>query len=231
MNKRVAISQTPAVKFSLLGVGLIVIYSVIKALLFGPLLPKASFAMQNVVSIVLAWLALAAVYYLVAKRQTKPMQALGIKKITLKDIGWGIIGYIVGLVIFGVTSGVFGALGLLDTKAGILQIATLPLCVSIFIPITAAITEEILYRGYLTEQLRYLVKNKWAAALLANVVFTLLHIPLWGFWGAIQIGIWALVPTYLYVRRGNLTSSIIVHLLNDTYSFIFVPLFFMQYIK
>jgi len=80
---------------------------------------------------------------------------------------------------------------------------------------TASITEEIMFRGYIIERLNSLTNHLYLAATISYFIFVLYHIPFWGIGGAIQVGIWAIPITILYVHTKNLTSCFIVHILTN----------------
>ncbi len=68
------------------------------------------------------------------------------------------------------------------------------------------------------------------SALIAYAAFVVLHIPFWGLGGTIQIGVWSIVITILYVKRRNLLACMLMHILNDAYAFILLLTLFAQYL-
>ncbi len=157
--------------------------------------------------------------------EKKSLASIGIKKMSWQDVLWGIIGFVIGALSFLLTSPVVNALGLGTTSSGILQLAQTPLALRVGIVLTAGVTEEILARGYPIERLYSLTNRLGLSALIAYVAFLLLHIPFWGLGGSIQIGIWSIVITILYIKRRNLLACMLMHILNDAYAFILLPLF------
>jgi membrane protease YdiL (CAAX protease family) len=84
----------------------------------------------------------------------------------------------------------------------------------IFISVlTAAVTEEILYRGYLVERLLDLTGHKWFSGAISVFVFVLVHAAGWNwqhvFGVVLPLGI---ILTALYLWRRNLFFVMIVHL-------------------
>lgn len=67
--------------------------------------------------------------------------------------------------------------------------------------------------------------NVYLAVIIADLIFAVVHVPFWGWGGALQIAIWALIPSILFVRRKSLTAPITIHLLNDTFAFVLLPMF------
>ncbi|MBC7334856.1 MAG: CPBP family intramembrane metalloprotease, partial [Clostridia bacterium] len=138
---------------------------------------------------------------------------------------WAVVGFVVGAFSFILTSPLVNALGLGTTSRGIIQLAQTPIALRVVIIITAGITEEILFRGYPIERLTEMTGRIGWGAGIAYIMFVLLHIPFWGIGGTIQIGVWSLVVTLLYVRRRNLPACMLMHILNDAYAFLLLPLF------
>ncbi len=156
--------------------------------------------------------------------------SIGIKKMSWQDILWAVVGFVVGAFSFILTNPVVTALGLGTTSGGISQLAQVPLALRIGIVLTAGITEEILSRGYPIERLYSLTNRLGLSAVIAYAAFVLLHIPFWGLGGTIQIGVWSIVITVLYVKRRNLLACMLMHILNDAYAFILLPALFAQYL-
>ena len=142
---------------------------------------------------------------------------------TGQDLGWGLAGFILGILVFGLTTPLIKALNLGSTAGGITRLAELPLGLHLPMVFTAGITEEILFRGYPIERLNTLTGSLGLSAALAYVVFVLLHIPFWGLGPGIQIGVWSLLVTGLYVWRRNLPACMLMHILNDAFAFLLLP--------
>ncbi len=156
--------------------------------------------------------------------------SIGVKKMSWRDVLWGVIGFVVGAFSFVLTIPVVTALGLGTTSSGIGQLAQIPLGLRIGLVLTAGITEEILSRGYPIERLYSLTNRLGLSAVIAYGAFVLLHIPFWGLGGTIQIGVWSVIITVLYVKRRNLLACMLMHILNDAYAFILLPTLFAQYL-
>jgi membrane protease YdiL (CAAX protease family) len=81
--------------------------------------------------------------------------------------------------------------------------------------ISAAIAEEMIFRGYLIERLSRLMKSVKGAAVLSCLLFALWHIPLWGYSGMIAAGVTGILDTFLYLWRRNLPACMLAHFLTD----------------
>lgn len=174
------------------------------------------------------WILAFSLLGLVLFGEKKPLSSIGIKKLSWNDVLWGAVGFIVGALSFVLTTPIVTSLGLSTTSGGIARLAQMSLALRTGIVITAGITEEILFRGYPIERLNDLTRSLGLAALAAYVAFVLLHIPFWGLGGAIQIGVWTIIVTVLYVKRRNLPACMLMHILNDAYAFILLPMLFAR---
>ncbi len=90
--------------------------------------------------------------------------------------------------------------------------ASVPVTVLILGIITAAVTEEVLFRGYALERLRQLTGRWWLAGLIRVGVFTVIHLPSWGVAHALGV----VLPsgaalTVLEIWKRNLPLVILVH--------------------
>jgi uncharacterized protein len=85
---------------------------------------------------------------------------------------------------------------------------------AVFFLITVAISEEVIFRGYIINRLISLTGNKTAAILLSSFLFTLGH----GYehiGGMIGVGLLGILFAIVYIGRGNLIAPIIMHFLQD----------------
>jgi len=144
---------------------------------------------------------------------------------SLHDTWIGVFGFIVGLGVFTVSSPLLRDIGLATTSVGIYKLSLIPLSIRILIVFTAGVTEEFLYRGYSIEYLYKYTGDIKIAALIPTTVFILMHLLTWGLGGTIQIGLWTLVILTIYLKRRNLYPCILMHILNDAFAFILLPIF------
>ena len=83
------------------------------------------------------------------------------------------------------------------------------------IVITAAITEEIFFRGYLIERLRELTGALWLAAGVSIIVFVLPHLTFFGPEWLLYHGVGTVLLYVLYVWRRNLLACMVLHVLGN----------------
>jgi len=91
--------------------------------------------------------------------------------------------------------------------------------------VTAGVCEEFLYRGFAISVLTRFIKNRWLAGLLSLLVFTVGHVPIYGWMPILLVpAVLGLILTLLFLLRGNLFNGMIVHTLIDTIGLVIVPM-------
>ena len=90
----------------------------------------------------------------------------------------------------------------------------LPFSHRCFVVVTAAVTEEVLYRGYAIGVGQHLLGSIWTACILSVAVFTLAHFR-WGLVQIIPVFLCTLVITLVFAFTQNLLACIIVHAILD----------------
>lgn len=88
----------------------------------------------------------------------------------------------------------------------------------IFTCLTAAFTEESIFRGYLLPRFFLLTKNKWLAIVLSSLLFGLAHINFGDFERMLFPFIVGIIFSIYYFKYRSLTVLIICHFLMDFYS-------------
>lgn len=96
------------------------------------------------------------------------------------------------------------------------------LCKNIFLLIftclTAAFTEELIFRGYMIPRLNILFKNKWLSIFIAAFLFGIAHIGYGDFEKMLFPFIMGIIFGIFYYKYRSLTVLIICHFLMDFYS-------------
>lgn len=168
------------------------------------------------------WWAIAAVmiaYVLLVER--RPLSSIGLRRPGGKTVLFGFLGAVVMFATVVLSySVIFPLLGLKMNQEAVNQITHNPLWLQGLIFSRAAVTEEILYRGYPMERVQELTGSKWLAFLVAALVFTLAHIASWGGAQLIVVGFGAVVLGLLYLWRRDLVCNMIAHFLVDLAGFL-----------
>ena len=155
-----------------------------------------------ILSNVAPWLAALLVLLIVRMWERQPLSSIGLRRLTWRDGAWGLAGFVIGVLTFIITSPLIRALHLTSTGSTVAQqLSRTPVLGGLFVALTAGVTEEIVYRGFLVERLTALSgRLSWGVA-IAYAVFVLGHLRFWGLGGTIQIGVWALVVLPLLASK------------------------------
>lgn len=84
----------------------------------------------------------------------------------------------------------------------------------------AAVSEELLFRGYPIERLLELTRNHLIAGIVPWAAFTVAHLSFWGWAQLIVAGYGGLVLTVLYLWRRNLWANMLAHWIADAAGFL-----------
>ena len=105
------------------------------------------------------------------------------------------------------------------------QLLLIPLGLRVFTFMTAGFCEELFFRAYAIERLRALTGNLWSGCIVAVVVFTLGHVPRYGFTTQLlDVFLIAIALTALYAYRRNFWVCATMHAAIDAVGLILAPL-------
>lgn len=139
------------------------------------------------------------------------------------ELGWALVGFVVGLGVYQVTSRVSAALGYeLQGLSYSLSDPTTLVIMILGAVIIAPITEEILYRGLVLGILLSRGLSIVSAVVMMTVIFALIHLPNFGVAGTLLISVWGVLPAILRLRFDNLSGAITMHGLNNVYTYLVV---------
>lgn len=139
------------------------------------------------------------------------------------ELGWALVGFVVGLGVYQVTSRVSAALGYeLQGLSYSLSDPTTLVIMILGAVIIAPITEEILYRGLVLGILLSRGLSIVSAVVIMTVLFALIHLRNFGVAGTLLISVWGVLPAILRLRFDNLSGAITMHGLNNVYTYFVV---------
>lgn len=168
--------------------------------------------------IVWAWVAGILLYVLRVER--RPLSSIGFRALGVKD---GIIAIVAGILILAILAlisfVIFPALHWSESSQ-VASVLSLPYWLNILIVVRAAVSEEILFRGYPMERLEELTGSRAVAGVVTCVVFTLDHIDFWGWHHIFIAGSAGAVLTLLYLWRRNIWVNMIAHFIVDAAAFL-----------
>ena len=152
-----------------------------------------------------------------------PLKSIGFRRPTWKGVAIGILTAIVITAIMVVQFAVIVPLFHLSTAAILARkqaIMSTPYWYRVLLVLRAAVTEEILFRGYLIEKLRQLSGSTALAVIVSAAAFTYAHLGGWGPVHLISVSATGLVLALVYVWRHDLPSNMLAHFLADAAGFL-----------
>ena len=166
------------------------------------------------------WACAGAVLLFVVWVERRPLSSIGFRTPSPAD---GLIAIAAGVLILAclalLSYIVFPALGWNESRQ-MGKIAAMPYWLNVLIVVRAAVSEEILFRGYAIERLQGLTGSRIIAAALPCAIFTLDHVGFWGWPHVFIAGVAGIVLTLLYLWRRNLWVNILAHFLVDAAAFL-----------
>lgn len=96
---------------------------------------------------------------------------------------------------------------------GTASLVALPIPVLVAMIVTAAITEEILFRGYPIERINELTASRWIGPAVSFAIFVAPHLAFFGPTWFLYHGGGTVMIYALYLRRRNLPACMLLHLL------------------
>ena len=137
--------------------------------------------------------------------------------------------FVVGIAWYSFSKYYFKKIGFGEMSKELLYEVKTPghvLILFVYAVITAAFCEEIFYRGFAITVIGGWLANVWIAGIISLLAFTFLHLPFYGKVGAVQIGIWGIIPTGLFILTGSILPGLIAHMLNNFVAYILRPKYF-----
>jgi uncharacterized protein len=163
---------------------------------------------------ILLWLTLA---------EQLPLKSIGFRRPTWKGVAIGILTGIVITATMVVQFAVIIPLFHLSTAAILARkqaIMSTPYWYRVLLVLRAAVTEEILFRGYLIEKVRQLSGSTALAVVVSVAAFTYAHLGGWGPVHLISVSVTGLLLALVYVWRHDLPSNMLAHFLADAAGFL-----------
>lgn len=168
--------------------------------------------------VVWAWVAAILLYVLRVER--RPLSSIGFRALRVTD---GIIAIITGILILAslalISFVVFPALHWSE-NGQMASVLSLPYWLNVLIVVRAAVSEEILFRGYPLERLEELTGSRAIAGVVSCTVFTVDHIGFWGWHHVFIAGLAGTVLTILYFWRRNIWVNMLAHFIVDAAAFL-----------
>lgn len=139
--------------------------------------------------------------------ERRGLSSMLIVRTTSGDVTFGI--YAAGLALAG--QGVLSMLVPLERSQGVGEVTRWGVPAVLALVVFGAVSEEILYRGYLGERLAAILHSRWAGALVVTTLFVVPHITFFG-WSWMTGAFLATIATVVTaLLRRSLVAAIIVH--------------------
>lgn len=168
------------------------------------------------------WIYVVVMLLYVRKVERRPLSSIGFRRLGVKNAAIGIVSGValislLGAMYFVVLPALHLSDNVANTASGHALMAT-PLWWRFISTIRAAVSEEIMFRGYAMERVQELTGSRLIAVLVSCAIFTLDHVTVWGWSHELTVGIAGLGLSLLYLWRRNLWVNIIAHFMVDAVS-------------
>lgn len=164
------------------------------------------------------WLYVAGMLAYVLRVERRPLSSIGFRRLGARDIA---IGIAAGIAILAALACIYYLIFPLlhwDLSQGMNKLAATPLWWRLISTVRAAVSEELLFRGYAMERLSELTGSRKIAACISCAIFMLDHVPTWGWQHLAIAGVGGIALTLLYLWRRNLWVNILAHFIVDAAS-------------
>ena len=169
------------------------------------------------------WLYAAAVLAWLVVGEGLPISSIGLRRPTWKGLLYGLAAAAALLIVFVIHSAVIVPLFHLNAGAADAErslILARPYWYRVLLVLRAAVVEEILFRGYIIEKVRYLTSSSTLAIAVSVAAFTYAHLASWGLVHLIPVFGGGVVFAVLYVWKRDLSSNMIAHFITDAAGFL-----------
>jgi uncharacterized protein len=169
------------------------------------------------------WCCALAVLFWLTLVERQPLSSIGFCRPTWKGVIFGVLVAIALIAIQVIQFTVIIPLFHLNSAAIMARMQNImqtPYWYRILLVLRAAVTEEIIFRGYIIEKVRQLTHSTVLAVIVSVAAFTYAHLSGWGPVQLISVAAAAVVLALLYVWRRDLPSNMLAHFLADAAGFL-----------
>lgn len=164
------------------------------------------------------WLYVTGMLFYVLRVERRTLSSIGFRRLGARDVA---IGIGAGIAILAALACIYYLIFPLldwDLSQGMNRLAATPLWWRLISTVRAAVSEEVLFRGYAMERLRELSGSRGIAAGVSCAIFMLDHVPAWGWQHLAIAATGGISLTLLYLWRRNLWVNILAHFIVDAAS-------------
>src|SRR6185436_1521087 len=166
----------------------------------------------------------AGVLLIVLRWERQPLSSIGLRPPRWQSLAWGLA--LAAFFVYVFAPAVFWALRRLHLQgfeSGLNKLSGLPLWVVVLAVVIGGFAEEVLYRGYAIERLSELSGSPWIGGLVPLAIFTVAHVPGWGWGPALTTFVSGGVITLFYLWKRDLPATIIAHIVTDLVGIVVTP--------
>jgi membrane protease YdiL (CAAX protease family) len=188
---------------------------------------SGTFSAAGLVTCTATYVAMVLALMLMARRRGVSPVAFGCSLPRPGDLLLGVLGFLVtGLAVVPIVQSINHSLGTPMPAVSVnIHLSPVHELVAIFVTlILAPLCEEVLFRGFAIPRLMATGLGAFPAGALSLLAFAAIHLIAWGMGSAIFNLFVGSLFTALYLWRGNIAASLTMHVINDTFAFIFLPL-------
>jgi membrane protease YdiL (CAAX protease family) len=167
------------------------------------------------------WATVVLILLYIAFVERRAFSSIGFRRPRLLDL---VLGAVTGVLLVGgmiaIYTFVFPLLHLQVNIGRLNSIMHTPLWYRVLLVTRAAVSEEILFRGYPIERMQELTGRRWIAAILSIAAFTYAHLSGWGAAQLIVVAYGGTLLAVLYLWRRNLWANMLAHWIADGAGFL-----------
>jgi membrane protease YdiL (CAAX protease family) len=211
-HRATQVAQRPYVPF-VIGL-LIAVLPRVLVPLANALLGSHTFPQRMAVNLVFDWFVVLALALVVTRVEHRPLSSIGWRAPTRRQLGLAAIAGVVLLCLAVVTAAPHGhGVG----AHGFARLLALPLPERVALWISSAVSEEVVFRGFLIERTAEVTGALWAGGVVSSLAFAAAHVTYWGAaYAIIAILPGAVIFTLVYLRTRNLPACMVLHLIVDS---------------
>ncbi|WP_426702857.1 CPBP family glutamic-type intramembrane protease [Rhodanobacter sp. Col0626] len=166
------------------------------------------------------WGLVAVVLGFVLKVERRSLSSIGFKVPGARDVWLAIATGVLMVIVLGVIYlVVFPALHW-DERQQLQTLTAVPFWLRLLSVVRAAVSEEVLFRGYALERTQELSGSPAIAGVFTWAIFTLEHLGYWGWHHLLVAGLAGAMLTGIYLWRRNLWCNILAHFIVDAAAFL-----------
>jgi membrane protease YdiL (CAAX protease family) len=141
--------------------------------------------------------------------------ALGFRRPRWSSVGWGLAGFLALLLTDVATTAIFSAFHIRQDTQTLAALAKQPLPVLLLIALTAALTEEVIFRSILVDHLGRLANSRWVGAVGSVLLFSAAHLSRWSGTQPFFVIPSGVILTALFLWKRDITACMLAHFLVD----------------